>query len=120
MDSNANSTKALSLRAQALALLQQAEALDGLKPYLVHHLLRDGSAAYLLWSAEGVPDTQDAELVLDHEYEPDNHEDLVVSDDLSLEELTGVALTARLADILDSQSADEGEVNASSDSPRGG
>ena len=64
------STQALSLRVQALALLQQAQQLDGLKPFLIHHSHQYGTTGYLVWGTEE-PDEVTAAKLLDSEYEPD-------------------------------------------------
>lgn len=88
----------LQLRIQALAQLQQAHEADGLKPYGVTYCDGGGSSVYLLWSNE-VPSKAQAETVLDCAFEPELDETLEVSGDLTLEEITGVAVTARLADI---------------------
>lgn len=92
-------TKALQLRTKALALLEEAATLDGLKPYSVTHRHEYGASTYLLWSLDE-PDEDDAVKVLDADYEPDEGEELDIETSLTLEELTGVAVTARLPDIL--------------------
>lgn len=94
-----NETKALQLRTKALALLKEAATLDGLKPYGVTHHHAYGASTYLLWAAE-VPNEDEATRVLDAEYEPDKDEEINIETSLTLEELTGVAVTARLPDIL--------------------
>ena len=92
--------RGLFLRTKALALLQDAQALDGLKPFTVTHTHSHGESTYLLWSVER-PSQDDAQAVLDSEFEPDREETIVVEDNFTLEEMTGVAQTARLKDILD-------------------
>lgn len=92
-------TKALELRAQALALLEEASTLDGLKPFSVTHRHAYGASTYLVW-ANGVPDEHSAAKVLDSDYEPDKDEELDIETSLTLEEVTGVSLSARLPDIL--------------------
>lgn len=91
----------LRLRTQALALLQEAHAADGLKPFTVTHTHSYGESTYVLWAAE-TPTQEHAKAVLDCEFEPDREETLAVEDCFTLEEMTGVAMTARLQDILDS------------------
>lgn len=93
--------KGLLLRTKALALLQEAQAVDGLKPFTVTHTHSFGESTYVLWAAE-TPTQEQAEAVLDSEFEPDREETLVVEDCFSLEEMSGVAVTARLPDILES------------------
>lgn len=91
----------LRLRTQALALLQEAQAFDGLKPFIVTHTHSFGETTYVLWAAE-TPSQIEAETVLDCEFEPDREETLVVEDCFTLEEMAGVSVTARLPDILES------------------
>ena len=93
--------RGLRLRTQALALLQEAQAADGLKPFTVTHTHSYGESTYVLWAAE-TPTQEHAKAVLDCEFEPERDETLAVEDCFTLEEMTGVALTARLQDILDS------------------
>lgn len=93
-----NQTKALQLRTKALALLEEAATLDGLKPFGVTHRHEYGASTYLLW-AHDTPDEDQATKVLDAEYEPDK-EELNIETSITLEELTGVAMTARLPAIL--------------------
>ena len=93
--------RGLRLRTQALAMLQEAQAADGLKPFTVTHTHSYGESTYVLWAAE-TPTQEHAKAVLDCEFEPDREETLAVEDCFTLEEMTGVALTARLQDILDS------------------
>lgn len=93
--------KGLLLRTKALALLQEAQAVDGLKLFTVTHTHRFGESSYVLWAAEK-PTQEQAEAVLDSEFEPDREETLAVEDCFSLEEMSGVAVTARLPDLLES------------------
>lgn len=93
--------KGVLLRTKALALLQEAQALDGLKPFTVTHTHSFGESTYVLWAAEK-PTLEEAEAVLDSEFEPDREETLAVEDCFTLEEMSGVAVTARLPDILES------------------
>jgi hypothetical protein len=77
------------LRRQALALLEQANELDGLKPYAVVHEHAFGTSAYMCWSnsPEG-PNQEDAESVLDSEFEEDKDEVLTIQK-MDLSDLTG-------------------------------
>lgn len=101
------SVKGMLLRTKALALLQEAQAVDGLKPFTVTHTHSFGESTYVLWAAEK-PTQEQAEAVLDSEFEPDHEETLAVEDCFSLEEMSGVAVTARLPDLLESlQSPDQ-------------
>lgn len=79
--------KALQLRAKALALLEEAAALDGLKPYSVTHRHHDGASTYLLWAAEA-PGKGESAKVLDDEFEPDKGEELDIETAFTLEELS--------------------------------
>ena len=92
-------TKALQLRAQALALLQEAQQIDGLKPFTVTHTHRFGNSTYVLW-AKSMPDQDQAISVLDSAFEPERDEYLAIEDGHSLEEMTGASATSRLPDIL--------------------
>lgn len=92
--------RGVRLRSQALALLQEAQSFDGLKPFTVTHTHSYGESTYVLWAAE-MPTQEHAKTVLDCEFEPEREESLAVEDGFTLEEMTGVALTARLQDILD-------------------
>ena len=94
--------RGMLLRSKALALLQEAQVVDGLKPFTVTHTHSFGESTYVLWAAE-TPSQEEAEAVLDSEFEPDREETLVVEDCISLDEMSGVAVTARLRDILQSR-----------------
>lgn len=94
-------TQALSLRVQAQALLEQAQALDELKPFLVLHVHSGGGSPYILWASE-TPSQDDAEHILEEEFEPRYSETLVIAPLGTLEEMTGVALAVRLPDVLES------------------
>ncbi len=95
------STEALSLRVQALALLQQAQQLDGLYPYLVHHSHEYNFTGYLIWAPGPELSEEAAETVLDSSFEPDRNESLDIESGISLEEIAGVDTTKRVADIYD-------------------
>lgn len=46
-DPDSAETKAIDLRTKALACLQEAQAIDGLKPYCIIHRHEYGTSAYL-------------------------------------------------------------------------
>lgn len=79
------------LRAKALELLQRAESLDGLQPVVVIHSQQYGNTIYLGWtdSNNGMLTEEQAESLLDSEFEEDLGESLTISNDLTLEELCG-------------------------------
>lgn len=87
--------RALALRAQAVGLLQEAQALDGLKPFTVTHSHRFGDTTYLVWSAQE-PTEQQAVAVLESEFEPERDEHLAIEGNHTLEEVAGLAINARL------------------------
>lgn len=95
---------ALTYRVQALALMQQAHAADGLRPFVVTHMHRFGSSAYLVWAPEQ-PTEEQASRVLDAQFEPARLETLEIETNLLLEELCGVSVASRL-DLI----ADRGET----------
>lgn len=97
----ADSTEAMALRTQALALLQRAESIDGLKPFIVMHEHDSGTSGYLAWNRTE-PNESEASAVLNAEFEEDREEVLTIESNITLEEISGVALTARIPDILDS------------------
>lgn len=94
--SDQDQTKSISLRTQALALLEQAQAIDGLKPFVVMHDHEYGTTGYLCWSGHE-PDEEQAEAVLEADFDPDRGERLTIVDSLTLAELAGVAVSSRLA-----------------------
>jgi len=98
------STKALQLRTQALALLQEAQQLDGLKPYTVTHSHYAGSSTYIIWAAS-MPSEDQAKSVLDSEFEPWRDEHLHVEGHHFLDDIAGASETSRLPDILESFTA---------------
>lgn len=93
-----NVDRGLFLRTKALALLEEAQAVDGLKPFVVTHSHNYGSSSYIAWNKE-MPDEDDAEKVLDAEYEPDKDESLTIEENLTLSEMVGVAMSSRIPDI---------------------
>lgn len=100
------STQALSLRVQALALLQQAQQLDGLKPFLIHHSHEYGSTGYLVWGTEE-PDEETAAKLLDSGYEPEKRESLDIESQITLEEIAGTSVAHRVPDVLEAESDDD-------------
>jgi len=98
------STQALSLRGPALALVQQAQQLDGLQPFLIHHSHQFGSTGYLVWGTTE-PDDEVAAKMLDSEYEPDKEEGLDIESSVTLEEIAGTSSSHRIPDVLASQTA---------------
>ena len=86
--------RGLVLRCQALALLEQAAAVDGLKPFAVTHQHEFGASTYLLWST-AKPTESDAVEVLDSLFEPERNEWLTVEEDLTLQEMCGVSVGSR-------------------------
>lgn len=83
--------RGLVLRRQALALLEQAMAADGLKPFVVSHHHAYGSASYMLWSSS-IPDEPAAVAVLQSEFEPERNEWISVEEMLPLHSLCGAYL----------------------------
>lgn len=94
---------ALALRMQALALLKQAQAIDGLKPFALAHEHRGGTSVYLCW-ANMQPTEEEACEVLSafgNEFEPEREEVITVEDELTIEQIAGVDPNARVADLLE-------------------
>lgn len=108
-------TDALMLRVKALALLQQAEALDGLRPFMVIHEHDMGAAGYLAWNHD-VPSEKEASAVLTSEFEAGREEVLTVMSDVTLDEIAGVAPSARIQDVL--QAVEDQETESRSALPR--
>lgn len=90
-------TKALELRVKAQALLEQAQALDGFKPFAIVHDHQYGVSCYLAWHLQE-PTQSQAESILHCEFEPDRSESLHVLSDLTIAELCGVSLPSRIED----------------------
>ena len=97
---HSNAIKALKLRVEALALLQQAESLDRLKPYAVTHEHRSGSSTYFLWASHA-PSTEEACTVLDAPFESELDETLDIMGYFTLDELTGVSIGSRLDNLVE-------------------
>ncbi len=101
------STEAMSLRVQALALLQQAQQLDGLYPYLVHHSHEYNFTGYLVWASGPDLSEEAAATVLESSFEPEKNESLDIESGISLEEIAGVDITKRVGDLDDDDSDDD-------------
>ena len=78
------------LRSQALALMREAQSIDGLRPFLVIHEHKGGGTPYIAW-ATSEPTVEQAASILESEFEPEREEFLTVDDSLRLEEMTGTA-----------------------------
>lgn len=83
------------LRALAKSLLERAEQLDGLQPYVITHSHRFGQTVYTAWSA-GAPNEQQMASLLEEEFEEDRGETLE-SHRMEIAELTGTAPKSGLA-----------------------
>lgn len=80
--------QAADLRKQALALLEQASQLDGLKPYLVTHRHESGTSVYLA-TFDHEPSESEAVDALTLDFEPARDEELDV-DPIPLHKLVGI------------------------------
>lgn len=80
-----------ALRSQALALLQQAQELDGLKPFIVTHSHEWGNPSYVTWARGAHLTEADAEAVLESKYEPEKGESLAIEEHVPLSKLVGLA-----------------------------
>ncbi|MGF6440375.1 hypothetical protein [Paraburkholderia youngii] len=69
--------QANTLRLQALALLEQATAIDGLKPYRVTHANGFGTAEYL-GGFDHEPSAEEAAAFFELNFEPDRDEVLTI------------------------------------------
>ena len=110
MATEIDNDRAMALRVQALGLLQQAAALDKLELYVLTHRHGTGEATHLVWSAEP-PDESDAALVVS-DFDPDREDEIAVGSDFKLEDVCGVAMTARLDAIREAQPDDDGATSA--------
>lgn len=100
------STEALSLRVQALALLQQAQQLDGLYPYVVHHSHEYAFTGYLIWAPGPELSEEAAASVLESSFEPEKNESLDIESGVSLEEVVGIDVSKRLPNVSDDEPVD--------------
>jgi len=114
--SNHESTEALSLRVQALALLQQAQQIDGLKPILINHRHQYGSTGYLVWSAEDLTEKV-ASKMTDSNFEPELDETLDIESVISLEQVAGTDITQRVPDVLKSSPIDDDDDSGDHSDP---
>jgi hypothetical protein len=80
------SAEAMELRRQALALLQQAEKLDSLKPYVIRHEQQWGDEERLVWAA-AVPSHEAAKKSVG--FQEWQNERVLVQQCFPLEQLTG-------------------------------
>lgn len=78
------------MRKEALELLEKAQGIDGLKPFVVMHEHAYGTSGYMCWSNSEDPSRDEASSVLDSEFEEDRNETLSIQS-IDLNELTGVA-----------------------------
>lgn len=104
MTTKHNVERSLTLRAQALALLQEASSLDGLRPFVASHRHAYGDTTYMLWASR-TPAQEDLSAILDAEFEPEKGECIVIEENLSLEAVAGTDPACRVpqppADNLD-------------------
>lgn len=77
---------AAELRKQALALLEQATAIDSRRPYVIAHEHRFGTSTYLAWFKQQ-PSEAEAAASLDSEFEPDREETLTIEPITNLKDL---------------------------------
>ncbi|VWC79826.1 hypothetical protein BLA39750_01111 [Burkholderia lata] len=94
-------TEAMVLRVKALGLLQQAEAVDALKPFVVVVTRGDETTACLAWN-HNEPRRKEVEALLGGELGTCCGDRDLNESKVTLEEIAGVALNARIPDILDS------------------
>lgn len=104
-----------TLRALAQALLERAQEIDGLRPYVVTHAHREGETVYTTWSATAPSDSQLARMV-GEQFEPHRGETLE-HHILTVAELTGASPDSRLTP--DADDADQDEETSASDRPAG-
>lgn len=88
----AASAEAMELRRQALALLQQAEKLDALKPYVIRHEYQWGEEERLVWAAAEPSHEAAKKSVGFQEWQ---NERVLVQQCFPLEELTGADTKTR-------------------------
>ena len=84
-----------TLRALARSLLERAERLDGLQPYVVTHSHRFGQTVYTAWSA-GAPNEKQMASLLEEKFEEDRGETLE-SHRVEIAEITGTVPMSVLA-----------------------
>ncbi|PRD92271.1 hypothetical protein C6P88_16570 [Burkholderia contaminans] len=99
-------TEAMVLRVKALGLLQQAEAVDALKPFVVLIGHGDETTACLAWN-HNEPSRKEVEALLGGELGAHRGHRVLVESKVTLEEIAGVALNARIPDILNSHISGE-------------
>ena len=82
-----NAHDSQKLRADALRLLQQAQLMDSMGPYLVTHTHAGGFDSYILWAC-GLPTIQEAIDQLPLIFEPELGETVVIQPSFALEDFT--------------------------------
>lgn len=89
--------KAKEYRLQALSLLKEAQAIDGVRPFLVTHLhaVGNGADSYVVWS-NLYPGDEEASAVLPSGLKFDEGEALIIDDEITLEDVTGNDIEYRL------------------------
>ena len=98
-------TQALALRTQASALLEQARALDGLRPFAVVHAHEYGEYLSLGWGPFGQgerPSQSQCEAILQEPFEENRDESLAVYD-FSIAELCGLVPSGRFPALHDAR-----------------
>jgi len=84
-------SRAITLREEALKLLKQAQAIDGMMPHIVMHHHEYGDTGYIFWSDKITPEEDEVvKAVLHSDFEPHKGEYLTV-DNVLLPELLGLA-----------------------------
>lgn len=85
----------MQLRAKALALLERAHSIDGLKPMTVTHTFEYGQGTHLLWAVE-VPSPAAAAIAIRADFDPSSGETLVIEHRNTLADFVGVSCDSRL------------------------
>ncbi len=102
-----------ALRAEALRILQQAQSMDNMGPFLVTHTHSGGFDSYILWASE-LPTVQEAVDQLPLIYEPDLGDTVRIEPSFSLEDFTCMYPNRMLVPQADVEDDDPGI-----DRPRG-
>lgn len=76
------------LRAQALALLDEAQSIDGLKPYFALHEHQFGETPYLVWAKDNPGEK--ASVLFEEDFEPDAGDSVSVYEGFELQTLVGL------------------------------
>lgn len=93
---------AFNLRKEALSLLREAQAIDGLKPYFIIHEHRFGTDGHIRWSDKELQQDE-IESSLEGAFDADREETLTVSNSFELDDLTGVSPLVRVDYLLKSE-----------------